>query len=208
MDIHHRPTELALSQSFFWSEVSLSSILIKYRYKTSSQFQARYHDIQGSYHESSHDWPTLLFDDSQEKPGQHNSLAFPMASSTWLLFNELSSPFYSGIRLGCLPWESPLEHYSDSGMIPKSITHTWSLSLSCSDISFLFGTSVLVDLFCLVLHARLCHSHELQYCVERHRPNMPLQESFPQRIAVNQCHFFALSQVQACQGPHYHYFSH
>ena len=47
-DIHHRPTELALSQ-YFWSEVSHSLILIKYRYKTSFQFQARYQDIQGSY---------------------------------------------------------------------------------------------------------------------------------------------------------------
>ncbi len=130
----------------------------------------------------------------------------PRHHFTW---KEHSSQFYSGIRLRCLPWESPLEHYLDGGMIPKSIAHTWlALSLSCSDVSFLFGTSVLVDLFHLVLNGRLCQSHELQYCVERHRANMPLQELFPQRIAVNQCHFFALSQVQACQGPQFHYFSH
>ena len=99
--------------------------------------------------------------------------------------------------------------YLDSRVIPKSIAHTWSLSLSCSDVSFLSGTSVLMDLFCLVLHARLCQSHVLQYCVEsRHRPTMPLQESFPQRIAVDQCHSFARSQVQACQGPLFQYFSH
>ena len=29
-----------------------------------------------------------------------------------------------------------------------------------------------------------------------------------QRIAVNHCYFFALSQVQDCQGPQFHYFSH
>ncbi len=46
--ISNRPTELALSQ-YFWSEVSHSLILIKYRYKTSFQFQARYQDIQGSH---------------------------------------------------------------------------------------------------------------------------------------------------------------
>ena len=84
--------------------------------------------------------------------------------------------------------ESPLEHFLDGGMIPKPIAHTWLvLSISCSDVSFLFGTSVLVDFFHRVLHARICQSHELQYRVGRHRPNSPLQESFPQLIAVDQC---------------------
>ena len=53
-----------------------------------------------------------------------------------------------------------------------SITHTWLVSSSLfSNVSFWFGISVFVDLFYLVLQARLCHSHELHFCVERHRPN-------------------------------------
>ncbi len=53
-----------------------------------------------------------------------------------------------------------------------SITHTWLvLSFLCSYISFWFGTFVLVDLFYLVLQARLFHSHELHFCIQRHRQN-------------------------------------
>jgi hypothetical protein len=104
--------------------------------------------------------------------GQHNSLASPWHQCTWLIFYELLSQFYSGICLKCPPWESPLEHYLDGGMSPNSITHTWLVSsLLCSNVSFWFGTSVFVDSFCLVLHTRLCHYHELHFCVERHRPN-------------------------------------
>ncbi len=95
-------------------------------------------------------------------------------------------------------------------MIPKSIAHTWSvLSPSCSNFSFWFGTSVFVDSFCLALHTRLCHSHELHFVLRNTDQTPPLHESFQQRIAVNQCYVFALCQVPAsCQGPQFHFFSH
>ncbi len=146
----------------------------------------------------------------QVKPSQHNSLASPWHGCTWIIFYELLSQFYSGVRLRCPPWESPSEHYLDGGLSPKSITHTWLvLSLLCSNVSSWFGTSVFVDSFCLALHTRLCHSHELHFALRDTDETLPLHESFQQRIAVNQCYVFAICQVPAsCQGPQFHYFSH
>ena len=63
-----------------------------------------------------------------------------------------------GVHLGRVHW--------------KTIwTVGWALCPSFSNVSFWFGISVFVDSFNLVLQARLCHSHELHVCVERHRPN-------------------------------------
>ncbi len=140
----------------------------------------------------------------QVKPGQHNSVASWWHQCTWLIFYELLSQFYSGICLRCPPWESLLEHYLDGGMIPKSIAHTWLvLSPSCSYVSFWF-----VDSFCLALHTRLCHSHELHFMLRDTDQTPPLHESFQQCIAVDQCYVFALCQVPAsCQGPQFHNFS-
>jgi hypothetical protein len=63
-----------------------------------------------------------------------------------------------GVRLG-----SPLENNLDGRMSPSmSITHTWLvLSFLCFNVTIWFGTFVPMDSFCLVLQARLCHSHEL-----------------------------------------------
>ena len=104
-----------------------------------------------------------------------------MASSTWLLFNELSSRFYSGVRLRYLLWESPLEHYLDGGMITKSITHTWLVMfLSC-----------LVPLCLWIYFVLFCtqgFAYPMSYIfvLRDTDQTMPLHESFQQCIAVNQ----------------------
>ena len=87
--------------------------------------------------------------------------------SSWV-----DSTLASASSLRCLPWESPLEHYLDGGMIPKSIAHTWSvLSLSCSDV-----LSCLVPLCSWISFVLFCtqdFAHPTSYIfrVERHRPN-------------------------------------
>ena len=160
------------------------------------------------YQESSHDWPTVLFDNSRVKPGQHNSLTFPMASSTWLLFNEPSSRFYSGVRLINPEFAlgesiGPLSGWG--GMNPKSIVHTSSV------------LSLHVLMFFLVWYLRACgslscfarkfaHPTSYMFVLRDTDQTIPLHESFQTHIAVDQWYFLALSQVQACQGPLFHYF--
>ncbi len=167
--------------------ISIQSILTKYWYKTFpiSSALSRYSRILLIKRALKIDLFFCLTIMSEAWPAQFS--CFLMASLYWLIFYELSSQFYSGVRLRCPPWESPLEHYLDSGMIPKSIAHTWLvLSLSCSNVSFWFGTSVFVDSFCLALHTRFYNSHELHFVLRDRDQTPPLHESFQQRIAVNQ----------------------
>ncbi len=87
--------------------------------------------------------------------------------SSWV-----DSTLASASSLRRSPWENPLEHYLDGGMIPKSTAHTWSvLSLSCSDV-----LSCLVPLCSWIYFVLLCmqgFDNPMNYIfrVERHRPN-------------------------------------
>ncbi len=151
---------------------SIQSILIEYWYSTSFQSFARFQDIQGSY--SSRELSRL--------PVQHNSLASPCHKCTWLLFYELLSQFYSGnasgVRLGRVHWNtiSPL----------LILGQYWAFRvLIFFLVWYRYSTPVLVDLLHLVLHARLCQSHELQYRVLRDTDQtIPLHESFQQRLLL------------------------
>ena len=149
-----------LFHCLFWSEVSHSLILIKYRYKTSFQVQALYQDIQGSY--KSRELSRLTYC----SVWQFTSEAWPLQFSRFPHGIEYLTSIQWALKLVLL-WRPPQvfalgESIGTLGMIPMSIAHTWPVSsLSCSDVSFLFGTSVLMVLFCPVLHARLCQSHEL-----------------------------------------------
>jgi hypothetical protein len=72
-----------------------------------------------------------------------------------------------GVRLGRVHWKTigrwdePYVHHS----------YVVCIELFVFQFSFWFCISVFMDSFYLVLQARLCHSHELHFCVERHRPN-------------------------------------
>jgi hypothetical protein len=74
-------------------------------------------------------------------------------------------------------------------MIPMSITHTWLvLSLSCSDGSFLFGTSVLVDSSVLFYTQIFAIPTNYIFVLRETDQTLPLHESIQQHIAVDQCY--------------------
>ncbi len=154
--------------SLFWSEVSHLSILLKYWYNTSFQLQAHY---QGSY--KSRELLRLTYCSvwqftSEAWPAQFSH--FPhgikyLTSIWWALESILLWPLPQvlawGESVGTLSgrWDDFYVHPSYLvGIEP-----------------FMFWRFSLVWYLCarefIVLHARLCQSHELQYCVERYRPN-------------------------------------
>ncbi len=160
-----------LCQSLFRSEVSHSChgpipgqhFSFKYQYKS---FKCAFNKFKDPIQDISRlTYFSVWQITSEAWPAQFS--CFPMASTYLTYILWALSWFYSGVRLRCPPWESPLEHYLGCGMSPKSIAHTWLvLSLLCSNVSFWFATSVFVDSFAL-----FCTQGFEYFCVERHRPN-------------------------------------
>ncbi len=146
----------------------------KYRYKS---FKCAFNEFNGPIQESSQDWSIVLFYFTSDAwPAQltHFSLGINVPDFCSMSFE----PIYSGVCLVSASAYTLGESIETQfGWWDEPITHTWFLlSFPCSNVSFWFGTFMLMDSFYLVLQARLCHSHELHFVLRDTDQTIPLHE--------------------------------